>query len=275
MLARGTTSRISPINIDSQSAFNQAARQIKWCYLCGLPITKADSDVDHLVPSALLGSSPSNADWRPTLRVHSKCHSQKNDGGDEFAALLHKVFTTKACAWPKQVRSLKIQTGREYIDRLNSSFGFLHGVGRVHAAAINWSRGLLSLLYGEYFPPPTERLACGVMTPFAEARSGATLEQTEEAKSFFRFLLYCAFKEGRLDRITAFGDRLQFACVWIKDEIYPNVNTCAWVLTYPGVEKYKVKEIGNWNPFLGYYSRVHRPESCQVISVHELNKYTS
>lgn len=184
-----------PIRCFTFAKAERRTRTIEFCYLCGnaLPVkgTRERKDLvntEHIIPAKLLGKSQSDSAWSPRLPVHIKCHKEKNDQGDDFAILFHRIQSQVDKPFPPQAKSLGLGTRFDYemINGILAPRYAYTNAGKIRHAAMNWARGMHAFLYNQYLPMPNDEMSVGIMTPGAEEINGLSVEKTEKAKSFFK-----------------------------------------------------------------------------------------
>jgi hypothetical protein len=263
-----------PIRIETLAEATARKREQQFCYLCGVRLpergiewTKRVDD-EHIVPRSMRGDSRTNAAWSPILPVHRECNDRKNRGGDEVAALLHKMRTESPAEWPPQIKSLHLKPffgHDEVAGRPRPNYGFRGALG-IRRAAMNWARGFHTFLYGQFLPDPTKLLPAVIGTPFAESVNGHPAARIEQHKACLRGVIDFAGRTGLFDGVKAWDDQVSYLCTWLPPRRGRPLRQCVWALQTPGIQRYRDGTgFEGWWPWMGMYSVVHPPERRQAL----------
>lgn len=78
--------------IRTQAESRACRSRLDICYLCGESLRdRGNTSAEHIVPKAILGSSPSMNAWAVVLDVHQTCECSKKRPLDEVYALFQKI----------------------------------------------------------------------------------------------------------------------------------------------------------------------------------------
>lgn len=259
-----------------QKEMRVARCAIDFCYVCGKPLPprgpgfKKQVIGEHVVPRNLLGEAPPTDAWAVELDVHRHCEEVAKSVDDSLLSLLLKINTTDAAEWPDpgHVRNLDFEMLAFVPNDGSFAIPAFGNADRVLKGAWTWIRGLHSALYREalaldatwcVFPP----------VPACSTSGGLSMSDAETHSFVCRATLQLGVKCDKWDGIDAWGQRLQFRCVWkhVPKEHGGPAWWCFWGLLFPGVLEWSRNVLGSGleRPWHGHYVVSELPAGASYL----------
>jgi hypothetical protein len=179
----------------------QAVRYLPFCYLCGRDFVNGEEvDGDHVPPKCTFVAR----DRHPVLKL--KTHKACNGSFKVEDKKIGQLIALRRREWPRSERDDVLQFGRYgdmvALENLN-----------VDAAVWRWVRAFHAALYRR----PLLGTTCAIQTPFPRAlkRAGRPLIGPLRPQHALAVeTLKRNRASGNLDKISAYGGKLRYECVW-------------------------------------------------------------
>lgn len=267
-----------PLRIESRADLQLHQQALRHCYLCGSPLVRRDSTQalhqQHVPPLKALESSSASDALSPSIPVHDRCLEKVDPAAHDAVVELCKSV-------PNCGRSLREVQCSSRPQRLRNWFAadaLLSrpiGVPRIEAprcAAIDWMRGLFSLVYGTYMPVLSGALGPGVYFPPLEPFDERMFSAVDELGCGIATCMAVARAQSRWDGIAIRDGGFAAAFTWLPAALGDDAARCLWAFwRFENASRASESASFGVPCFVGWFRTLAPPGVRQTIGIRGLN----
>lgn len=275
-----------PCRITSQKEMQEARRKVSFCFLCGQALPKRGPKGhgektlgEHVIPRTLLGSPPSQPPdrWSIVLDVHEQCEQKDKQHVDHWIQMLQQMHVESKDRWPTQghIRGMRL-VPRILVDAVSgNAHPAFEGLDKLLDGVRQWVAGFHAAVYGEPLMGAEGRLVLPPVPAASTNPNGMTFSDVETQSYLTRLVVSRAVERDKWEGVTAWGERLQYRCVWWRPRRNdgPPAWVCFWTLMFPGVDTWsrQILGVGNERPWHGHYTVTHRPPESTALEADDFD----
>jgi hypothetical protein len=262
-----------PIRIETQKAMQEAAKSLRFCYLCGQEFAgRAPTQVEHVVPRGLVSEAgPDKGLWPIALRVHPRCEERLKKAHDQELVILQRGNTSDPTRLGRQDRArMRKAIAKATLDGVPDGVPAIAAEGGFQSI---WQmvRGMHASLYRSHLPADTNHRVLSPVPSFSSKSKLSMEEQIEWANSVTDKVLRgisAAIRADEWDGVSAWGKEVRYRCVWhvLPHDVPAPRSMCLWVLDTPQSLAWAELVVGRPVPWHGVYRLADPPPGATDLS---------